>query len=64
MKNAVAEAATRTVKGSASALLPELLRLAVKYLEFSHSINTMSKTPLESRSHVMKPPMVTHTKGT
>ena len=53
IKNAVAEAAIRTVKGSASALLlhagfqPDLWPLAVKYLEFSYNINTMSKTPLE-----------------
>ena len=44
IKNAVAEAAIRTVKGSASALLqhagfqPDLWPLAVKYLEFSYTI--------------------------
>ena len=51
--NPIAESAIRTVKGCAASLLlhcgmsPDHWPLAVRYLEFSYNVNTMSRTPLD-----------------
>ena len=53
IKNPVAEAAIRTLKGSCSSLMLhagmsfDMWPLAVKYFEFSYNVNTMSRTVLD-----------------
>ena len=53
IKNPVAEAAIRTLKGSCSSLMLhagmsfDMWPLAVKYFEFSYNVNTISRTVLD-----------------